>query len=213
MNVPGSVEDGTIHGKLWGQAVRWLANRTDEFGGDVPFMAYTNRDYYEPHENAVLIARVIREEEGSVDADVTVEVRCPSGQVVAAPLEYVPGSGGRYRTELAFSDPGQYVAHVVAERGDENVGEDDAVFYVGRPYGEFDRIEMDEKLLRLLAFETGGAFHTPDTAGAIPDQIVDAASKRAIFREMRVARMPATYALLVAFAVVEWYLRRRKGLM
>lgn len=213
MNVPGGAEARTVHAKLWGQAVRWLANRTDEFGGDVPFMAYTSRDYYEPDESAILLARVIREDEGSIEADVTAEVRCPSGQVVAAPLEYVPGSGGLYRTELAFAEPGQYVAHVAAERGGESVGEDDAMFYVGRPYGEFDRIEMDEQLLRALAFETGGAFHTPDTAGAIPDSLVEAASKRAIFKEMRVARMPATYVLLVAFATIEWFLRRRKGLM
>jgi hypothetical protein len=72
---------------------------------------------------------------------------------------------------------------------------------------------MNESLLRSLAFETGGAFYTPDEAGAIPGDLVQAVSEKAQFVERRLGRTPPLYAILVLCAAAEWFLRKRRGLM
>jgi len=212
--------DGTrersLHTRFWGQAVRWLTGTQDESGDDdMPFIAYTSQDYYEPGQSVVLYARIRRkDDETGAETDVTARVRSPSGETMTSPLDYVAGSSGLYQAKLSFADAGMYTTDVsAATRDGQPVGDDTAVFFIGRPYGEFDRIEMNERLLRTLAAETGGAFYTPDRSSSIPADIVETAARRAILTEKKFARMPSIYGLMVACASMEWFLRKRRGLM
>jgi len=211
-----------LHARFWGQAIRWLAGGREDSGDDMPFIAYTSRDYYEPGAPSIVYARLpgaIDDDAASSRADafaepeVAAEVRTPSGAVLTTPLEFVAGSAGLYKVILTFTEPGEYTAQVSAVRGGDALGEDDARFFIGRPYGEFERIEMNERLLRALAFETGGAFYTPATASGIPDDLLEVASQRGIYVETRFARLPAVYIAMVVCAAVEWFLRKRRGLM
>lgn len=196
--------------------MRWLAMRKEDAGSDAPFMAYASRNYYEPGETVVLFARIgalDKDKDAGAEATVTARTLMPSGQGVTTALEYVAGSGGLYKADLACTEAGEYAAHVEAQKNARSLGNDTATFFLGKPYGEFDRVEMNERLLRALAFETGGAFCTPETASTIPDAIKEAASKRAILVERKFAHMPETYILMVLCASAEWYLRRRRGLL
>lgn len=208
----------TLHARFWGQTIRWLAGRKEDVGEDMPFIAYAGRDYYEPGEPCVLYARLHREEDEDaapepVPIEVSAEIRGPSGSVLTTPLEYVAGSAGLYKAKLSYEEPGGYAANVSAVKKGQALGEDTATFFIGHPYGEFDRVEMNERLLRTLAFETGGAFYTPETASSIPEDLVEAASRRGVFIEREFARMPAVYFAMVVCASVEWFLRKRRGLM
>ena len=212
-----------LHTRLWGQAVRWLAGRDEDAPGDMPFIAYASRDYYEAGEVSILYARLGRQDKDETEAppeaalaaepEVTAEVRAPSGALLNTPLERVAGSAGLYKAQLSFTDPGEYVAKVTAVQDAAPVGEDTAAFFIGRPYGEFDQIEMNERLLRNLAFETGGAFYTPQSASRIPEDMVAVASRRGVFVEREFARMPGVYLAMVVCATIEWFLRKRRGLM
>ncbi|HEO70352.1 MAG TPA: hypothetical protein ENN80_03750 [Candidatus Hydrogenedentes bacterium] len=212
MGVPTSGA-ADLYRRFWAQTARWLTGLKDQPpSGDV-FIAYTSRDYYEPGQEAVLFARVRLEQDASEDADVIASVRTPSGNRINMPLAYVGGTSGLYRTMLDLDEPGTYTAEVSGKRGDQLLGEDKATFYLGEPHREFDRVAMNEPLLRAVAFESAGAFYTPEEAGGIPDDFVAAVSEEVRFVEKRFARMPALYVLMVVCATLEWLLRKRRGLL
>ena len=213
MDAARGPEVHSLYVRFWAQAVRWVAGRQEEGAEDVPFIAYAGRESYDPGEPVVLYARVRVEGDKGAEADVTADVTGPLGTVLAAALEYVPGSGGLYKTTLSFDDPGEYAAHVSAAKDGEPLGEDTTTFFMGHPYGEFDKVDMNEQLLRTLAFETGGEFHTPESAAAIPDALMETAAQTGVFVERDVARMPGVYGAMVACAAIEWFLRKRRGLM
>ncbi|MBN2312168.1 MAG: hypothetical protein JXR94_24530 [Candidatus Hydrogenedentes bacterium] len=203
----------SFHARFWGQAVRWLAGEDEESEGESSFTAYASRDYYDAGQEAILLARLRREKGAAGEVRVSAEIHGPAGDTLTTPLEFVPESGGLYRARLEFSTPGRYTAEVAARLEEQIVAEDTVQFFMGRPYQEFDRVAMNERLLRSLAFESGGAFHTPEDAQAIPDELVAEAAQRAAFVEKKFARSPLVYLLIVACASVEWYLRKRRGLM
>ena len=203
----------STHLQFWGQAVRWLTGQKDESLGGADFVAYTGRDYYDPGQDAVLFARIQREGDEAVEADVTAAVRMPSGKVLNTPLEYVAGSGGLYRANLSLDEPGAYEATVSGRKEDLVLGEDTATFFIGEPHREFDHVAMNEPLLRAIAVESGGGFYTPVEARAIADDLIHAVSEQAHFAERRLAHMPQLYFFMIACVTLEWFLRKRRGLM
>jgi len=206
-------ESGDLHARFWRQAVRWLTGQEDASLGGAPFIAYTSRDYYDAGEEAVLFARTQPSADGTVEADVAAEIRTPSGRTANTPLEFVAGSGGLYRARVPLDEPGAYEAHVTGRRDEQILGEDTATFYLGEPHREFDRVAMNESLLRAIAFESGGAFYALGDEGAIPEDLTQGATARARFVEKHIAHMPILYFALVACASVEWFYRKRRGLM
>lgn len=203
----------SLHGRLWGQAVRWAAGEKDEFEDGPLFIAYTDKDHYELGQTVTLYGRLRSEDARGIDARVAADVTRPDGSRLTVPLEFVAGSGGIYRAGLTVDAPGEYNAGVIAQTDGEMLAQDTARFFMGRPLQEFDRIAMDETLLRRLAFESGGGFHTPETAAAIPGEITQTAVERAVYEEKRLGRSAGAFFLIIVCASLEWFLRKRHGLM
>lgn len=216
MGPTASAGTRALHTRFWGQAVRWLADRQDDTSKEMPFVAYASRDQYDPNEPVILYARLYTPAEASgsiVEPQVLATVRKPAGELLTTPLSLIAGSGGTYKATLNLDAPGAYVAEVTCRRGDESLGEDSARFFIGKTYGEFDVVAMDEQLLRALAFETGGAFYTADSTERLLDDLAEAAARHGLFVEHGLAQSKTAYIALVVLASLEWFVRKRRGLM
>ena len=96
--------------------------------------------------------------------------------------------------------------------GEDLLGTDDFEFVVGRAASEFDRVDVDEQLLRSLAAQTGGVYHTLATAGRIPDEIRQRRALVARRSEISLWNAPGFFLVFLACVTTEWFLRKRRGL-
>ena len=213
--------------RFWRQAVRWLAGRTDEEPPPGQLVsAWTPRAEYEPGAAVLLKARV-RTADGQPEQGVQLEVRIeypiplkrvtPGGEEVVeksvlVQLEPQPLSPGDYQLPWQPPATGLYRASAAARRGDEELGTAEFEFVVGRAATEFERVDVDEAMLRQLAGQSGGAYHTLATAGRIPDELEERRRLVARRHEVNLWNAPWCLALFLACVTAEWVVRKRHGL-
>ena len=209
--------------RLWRQSVRWLAGRRpEETQKGKPVCGWTTRAQYEPGETVILQAR-LKEPMSEAKLSARVELPAPVKQANSGGKESLrkqasvnftalPLNPGRYQAAWRPPAEGVYRVELSGAAGGEEIGKDHFEFIVGRPDREFDRVDVDEALLRNLAARTGGAFHTLADAGRIPDEL--RARRRMIMRreEFNLWNAPWFFAVFLACVSAEWILRKRCGL-
>jgi uncharacterized membrane protein len=150
----------TPYVRFWGQAMRWLAGHEVKEMDDKPGLpAYTDRRYYEPGSTVRIYARV-RDQNGQAtnQATVTAAISGPGGDASTRQVPYVPGSTGKYEVDYEPPRPGSYTMLVKAETLNGPIGTAELEFRVGRPNLEFDRLDLDEAMLKRLAEKTKGRY-------------------------------------------------------
>jgi len=213
--------------RFWRQSIRWLAGRTEQEPAlDQTVTAWPARIEYEPGEAVVLKARVLsQEKEPEEHADVQVTVRYPipvkkrgsDGELVvendaSVRLDPVPLSPGDYQATWLPPAAGLYQATASAGNETGELGTYDLEFVVGQAASEFDRVDVDETVLRSLAAQTGGAFYTLATAGQIPDELQQRRSVVVVRRELNLWNAPGFFTAFLLCVTAEWIYRKRRGL-
>ncbi len=221
--------------RFWRQSVRWLAGRKEEeMAPDQLVKAWTARVEYESGKAVLLKARV-RNRDGEPEERARVEVNISypipvrtvasdgaealeNGTTVR--LEPVPLSLGEYQLPWQPPASGLYQATAAAYDGGTDpsgvegaeLGTDRFEFVVGHAASEFDRVDVDEQMLRSLANQTGGVFHTLATAGQIPEELEARRALVAHREELNLWNAPWLFTLFLACVTAEWILRKRRGL-
>ena len=202
--------------RFWGQAVRWLASRELKERSTEPGVeAYTDKTYYRPGEKVVFGASV-RAEEGRATnrAVTTARITLPDGRTVSIDLPHKAGSTGDYGAEFDPPEPGDYRA-VVSARNPENgrvYGETSLRFQVGRPNLEFDRLDIDEALLKRIARETGGRYVRLYDVASVIQGLRRARRERTVqgrFAFCGPSREVWVFLAFVSLIAAEWILRKR----
>ena len=196
--------------RFWGQIVRWLAGRADTVAAEAGVVAATDKGYYEPEE-IVRISAVVRDEKGeaATDAKVTAKVRLPSGRVDEVDLSAVAGPGGHYGGTYEPNSAGSFEVETSARVGELTVVALKNTFEVGRPNLEFEKLDLDEKMLTKIASETGGQYHHITTADHLIDQLDSSGREKRIIIERRLYWPPGFWLVFVAAISTEWILRRK----
>ena len=215
--------------RFWRQSVRWLAGRREEqMAPDQLVKGWTPRIQYEPGE-AVLLRVKVRGRDGEPEERAAVEARVgypipvrsegAEGEEVVSEgtvlqLGVVPLSLGEYQVPWTAPAAGLYRVTAAASLadGEDLLGTDDFEFVVGLVASEFDRVDVDEQLLRSLAAQTGGVYHTLATAGRIPDEIRQRRALVARRSEISLWNAPGFFLVFLACVTTEWFLRKRRGL-
>ncbi len=212
--------------RFWRQAVRWLAGRRRRRAvPDRLVNAWSARTEYAPGESVTVEAEVC-DPDGEPTEDAHVEAvfalpvplggegkaeegRDRSDAVSLAPVPLSPGS---YQARWQPPVTGLYRGTVAARLDGERLGEAEVEFVVGQANSEFDRVDVDETILRNIAARTGGVFHTLPTSGKIPDQIQQ--RRRVVLRseELTLWNAPWFFAAFLAVVTAEWVLRKRNSL-
>lgn len=197
--------------QFWGQMVRWLAGRAANVENKASITATTDKAFYEP-DDMVQLTAVVRDQkgEGASGADVTGKITGPGGRPDKVTLSSAGGTGGHYGGSFEPREPGRYQIQIEAKVGEEVVHVDPAlVVEVSRPNLEFEKLDMDEKMLARIASETGGRYMHISTADHLVDQLDRTQRKKRLYFEEPLYWPPLFWMLFVGVLTTEWLLRKR----
>jgi uncharacterized membrane protein len=197
-----------FHEMFWRLMLRWLVSDVDD-----PVGLETDRRSYSVDESVILRAGV--RDASFIDlnnAQVSVQVKAPSGQAVSMPLTWDITKEGQYSASFKPLEEGIYEATVEAFQAGKSLGTAKANFRVADSNEEFHNAAMNQDLLKRLAADTGGHFYTPGDVATLPEDIsyIDHGATR--IEEKELWDMPFLFLLLIGSAGSEWALRKRKGL-
>ena len=149
------------------------------------------------------------EGQGADNAKVVASVNGPAGKPEQVALSAVAGSQRPLRRrDRAASRPARYEVVVEARLGELSLTSEKIRVEVGRPNLEFERLDLDEKMLAAIAAATGGRYVPLSAADHLIDQLDRAQQKKTVYVEQRLYWPPGFWALFVAVLTTEWILQK-----
>jgi uncharacterized membrane protein len=196
--------------RFWGQTIRWLADRTEALKPEAGVEAQTEKVYYEP-DAPVTIRAVVRDQkgEGTDKAEVLAQVQGPTGASETVELNTDPAVTGRYSGMFEPKASGSYKVFVTARVGGADLHAETAAFDVGRPNLEFDRLDLDDALLKKLATTTKGHYRHLSTADSLIAELDRSARRSRVSFEQPLYWPGPYWGIFVAVLTAEWVLRKR----
>ncbi|HLN32117.1 MAG TPA: glutamine amidotransferase [Gemmataceae bacterium] len=208
--VPRALDQESPFLRFWGQMVRWLANRTESVKTEAGISTQTDKAYYAP-DAPITITAVVRDKEGegTTRAQVSALVKNPRGKEETVPLSAVPGSAGHYSGVFEPRLAGNYEILAEAALGGKTLRAERISIAVGRPNLEFDRLDLDERMLSQIAAATGGRYHHISTADRLIDELDRKEKRRHVSLEQPLYFPTFYWVLFVGVLASEWTLRKR----
>lgn len=207
---PKAMNQESPYLRFWGQMVRWLAGRSATLEAGANLTATLDKAYYEPEEGIRILATV-RDKEGqaAATAKVTAKITSPGGKASAVDLSPEPGMPGHYDAVFDPTSPGAYQFEVSAKLDNATLTTDKLAAEVGRQNLEFEKLDLDDKLLARLATYTKGRYLHISSADLLLDQLDRSKRNRSEFTEGKLYNPPLFWTLFVGILSVEWILRRK----
>jgi uncharacterized membrane protein len=202
----------SAHKRFWRQVVLWLARKDSAQEGDVWLRLDKRR--FAPSD-AVDFQAGARAATGEPvkDAEFKVEVIPPSGHRIAVPAvrqaEQVSGSFHDAR------DPGDYTLEVTAARNGQTLGTARARFMVFPQDLELDNAAADPVAMESLATMTGGRLVAPEQLPELIRELTRLTQHLEVQQETKKTFWDGWpfFLGLIGTMTVEWYLRKRWGLV
>lgn len=196
--------------QFWGQLVRWLAGRDSAVEKKASIVATTDKGFYEPEE-PIRLSAVVRnaEGEGANDAKVVARVRNPAGRPDEVELSVVPGPSGNYGGTYEPAGAGPHEIVVSARMGEQSLECEKIVVEVGRPNLEFEKLDLDEKMLGRIAADAKGRYVHISTAGQLIDQLDKTIRKKRLYFEKPLFHPQVFWVIFVGAMTLEWVFRKR----
>lgn len=149
------------------------------------------------------------------DASLTLRLTSPGGQVF--PYEMQPQGNGRFLMDLGALPAGSYTFEAVAAFEDAEVGTDRGAFSIGRRTLEYRQTRADFDLMRQLAARSGGSMVTSSDVSGLADAIRSASTFQptdaSSISQIRLWQRFPFLALILLFLTVEWFFRKRWGMV
>jgi hypothetical protein len=201
--------DDMAHEQFWRQLLRWLVSGVPD-----PVVVAASGDRPAPNEAVVLRAEVRDSAFVPVNgARVVARVTAPSGARAEVPMEWGVERDGEYRAAFTPAERGVHEVEVDARDGERDLGAAAPAYLdVAEPRDEYFGSAMRAPLLRRLAEATGGRFYTPETVGALPEDLRYARSGVTVTERKELWDMPIVLLTLAALLAGEWFVRRARGL-
>jgi uncharacterized membrane protein len=202
------VEDQT-HETLWRQLLRWLLE-------DVPDRVdlTITPESPAPGQRVTLRAEIADSGFAKVnDATVAAEVTAPDGTVSSVPLQWTLGQDGLYIGSFVAAAEGGYRVDLAATLGRDTTRLPPETIEVADRGADFVNAELRSQVLKRIARETGGNYYTPETAAALPDDVIYTQSGVTVREIKDLWDMPALFFALIGLLATEWVYRRRRDLV
>ena len=197
--------------RLYLQALRWCSGRSIEEDKDAPlFFPRLDRVYYEPGSNAKLEVKWNESRTGDLQASLEGALLFEGKEEAA--LDFSRSASGDAAASFKPVHSGFYEVRLEGRAGDRKETQT-LKFLVGRPFQELESVSLNETLLRAVAGETGGGYFSQYSAKEIPRLLEQRELKSRERVERELAGGVEGLAVFLLLAGLEWYIRRRKGLM
>jgi hypothetical protein len=201
------------HKRFWRQIVLWLARKDQAMEGDVWVKLQDRRLAPGQRLDFTVGARSSHGEPVS-DLSATAEVVFPDG-TTRRPVQLIGQDhalAGSFRDTLAAGD---YVVEVTARQREQVLGTARARFLVHQQDLELDNASADTALLESLAAMTGGQSEAPERLSAVIRRLASLGTQMEVQQETKKTFWDTWpyFLLLVTLLTVEWYLRKRWGLV
>ncbi len=194
-----------------GNSIRWLSVKDQ--GKRVRIRP--TRSFYASGETVEITGNVLDASYAAVDgADVKVRLR---GAGFDRTLVLAPRSNGRYMTTVGILPAGDYSYEGTATLNGQALGTDNGRFSVGDVSIEDAATHQNRELLKLLAERSGGRYLHSAEAGKVRDVLRKLGSMKATTqtseREVVLWHLPWLLAGAILCFALEWFMRKRRGLV
>jgi uncharacterized membrane protein len=201
------LEDQT-HELLWRQLLRWLVE-------SVPRRLSLGLSAQKIHAGGVIELRSeILQADFSAQrgAQPRALLTAPDGSEQSVVLGAHPSLPGIYEGRLSVADPGDYLVRVELDENGVLIRGGDTRLLVTPAGDEYFHSEMNEKLLRRIADESGGGFFSAREADKLVDALDNNKRGSKTLLRLELWDMPLLFLLLVALLCAEWGYRRWRSL-
>ncbi|GAB4335040.1 MAG: hypothetical protein Kow0037_14280 [Calditrichia bacterium] len=188
------------------QSLRWLMNREDLN----PVQIFPERQIYSVGEDVVFTGNVLDEfYRARNDAEVRIELRSGSEQIA----DIFRNEAGRYRFRWHFPLPGEYEYRIAASLGEREIGVTSGKVYIAETNPEQINPDTDPEMLMEIARKSGGEFLTVQQALRKLENLNYSGKIRRWEEEVPLWHHPAVLAFIISLLAVEWFFRKRWGLL
>lgn len=190
--------------------IRWLQI---EQSSDL-IQVRTDQSTYHFGDEVRLVAQIVDARFQPVD-DAEVELGITSGDKGDAQNTlYLTLTGkGSYSGAFRPEKAGDYRVHARIRRNGALLGEATHLFSVGSYNEELSDVALKESLLRRLGQLSGGSYAPSDSAAALIAAIQGASLHRTLTNDVELWNRGALLAAILLLLALEWFLRRRKGML
>ncbi|MEM9701767.1 MAG: glutamine amidotransferase, partial [Planctomycetota bacterium] len=210
------------HARFWRQVVLWLTRKEEDDSGPV-FVSVEPRNVVPGRPARLKFGARNAEGELLEDAQFTVEVTGPDGEIATLSPRAASGTPGQFRADAADTgSPGDYWVRVRATAGSGDaagtlLGPDAVTRFIVDPRDlELDNPAADPALLATLANLTGGTVVPPEELPELLERWADeppAAAETATLSRTPLYDQWWVPLLFVGMLGTEWYLRKKRGLV
>jgi hypothetical protein len=192
-------------------AIRWLTTRDD----NRPVKVVPTKSQFTQGEPIEFAAQVYDASANPIEnAQLKVTAKGSGGEFETA-LRSI--GSGRYEGTMDGVPEGDYTFRAAASLDGQTLGEDKGRFTVGELNLEFQDTRMNVQLLRQLAARSGGKYFSPLEISDLPEAIRSQQSfaPREIQRAQSFELWNWKYmlALVVLLLAIEWFVRKRSGML
>jgi hypothetical protein len=200
------------HKRFWRQVVLWLARKDESMGSDVWVKLAEHRFLPgQPVEFEVGVQGGRVEPEKGVKFEA--QVIPPSGR--ASPVQLAADQDKTRGSFRETESPGDYIVQVTARKDGKELGQGRARFAVLDQDLELDNSAADADLLESLGTISGGKWLPPEDLRGLIEQLSKDTQSLEVQVEAKVTLWDTwtVFSVLVGLLGLEWYLRKRWGLV
>jgi hypothetical protein len=209
----GDPESGTenLLDEFLSNTVRWLTTRED----DRRFRAQPVKAMFSGQDPIEFTGQLYDENYKPLD-DATVQITITHGNQTNDIVLNSLGNG-QYDGSLDRLAEGDYSFAARAQQDGKTIGEDKGTFSVGGLNLEFLDTRMNKLLLQQVAARTGGKYYDTDALATLPKDISSLPNFKprelTQTREFELWNLKWILSLIVLFLALEWFLRKRSGMI
>lgn len=195
--------------RFWRQVAKWLTTAPQSsIKLDIPKTEYTLKE-------PVVIEVTAMDKNFALTnkAKIRAIVVDETGTRKELTLEQVLGKDGLYTARFIPNRNGDYTVTATGTLAGEDLGKQQALFEVKPSYAEFSDAALNISLLSNLASMTGGKYYPIAEAPQLVNQISLVESATSEITDVDIWDLPLIFGLILLLLGLEWFLRKRGGLV